>query len=119
MIWWARFAACLAGHPIVIGKKCEIVNSFIGPHTTIGHGTRIINSAIEHSVILDNCYIEIEGHEVPIMDGSSQVFVEAIDELPVVLGDILQDGDVLLTLGAGNIGAVAAQLPALNVARTP
>jgi glucose-1-phosphate thymidylyltransferase len=44
--------------PIVIGKKCEIVDSFIGPHTTIGHGTRIINSAIEHSVILDNCHIE-------------------------------------------------------------
>jgi glucose-1-phosphate thymidylyltransferase len=44
--------------PIVIGKKCEIVDSFIGPHTTIGHGTRIINSAIEHSVILDRCHIE-------------------------------------------------------------
>jgi UDP-N-acetylmuramate--alanine ligase len=39
------------------------------------------------------------------------VFVEAIDELPGVLRDILQDGDVLLTLGAGDIGSVAAQLP--------
>jgi UDP-N-acetylmuramate--alanine ligase len=39
------------------------------------------------------------------------VFVEAIDELPDVLRDILQDGDVLLTLGAGDIGAVAAKLP--------
>ena len=48
--------------------------------------------------------IRARGHVDP-------VFVEAIDELPVVLGDILQDGDVLLTLGAGNIGAVAAQLP--------
>jgi len=44
--------------PVVIGKRCEIVDSFIGPHTTIGHGTRIINSAIEHSVIMDKCYIE-------------------------------------------------------------
>ena len=34
------------------------MNSFVGPYTTIGHGTRIINSAIEHSVILDMCYIE-------------------------------------------------------------
>jgi UDP-N-acetylmuramate--alanine ligase len=48
--------------------------------------------------------IRARGHVDP-------VFVEAIDELPVVLGDILQDGDVLLTLGAGNIGAVAARLP--------
>jgi glucose-1-phosphate thymidylyltransferase len=44
--------------PVVIGKRCEIVDSFIGPYTTIGHGTRIINAAIEHSVILDKCYIE-------------------------------------------------------------
>jgi glucose-1-phosphate thymidylyltransferase len=44
--------------PVVIGKRCQIVNSFIGPYTTIGHGTRISNSAIEHSVILDNCCIE-------------------------------------------------------------
>jgi UDP-N-acetylmuramate--alanine ligase len=38
------------------------------------------------------------------------VFVEHISELPQVLQDILQDGDVLLTLGAGDIGAVAARL---------
>ena len=38
------------------------------------------------------------------------VFVEAIKELPGVLRDILQDGDVLLTLGAGDIGVVAARL---------
>ncbi len=39
------------------------------------------------------------------------VFVEDIQELPQALLDILQDGDVLLTLGAGSIGALAAQLP--------
>jgi len=40
------------------------------------------------------------------------VFVEALDSLPAVLNDLLQDGDVLLTLGAGDIGSVAARLPA-------
>jgi UDP-3-O-[3-hydroxymyristoyl] N-acetylglucosamine deacetylase len=30
---------------------------------------------------VDNCYIEIEGHEVPIMDGSSDAFVTAIDKV--------------------------------------
>jgi glucose-1-phosphate thymidylyltransferase len=44
--------------PVVIGKRCEIVDSFIGPYTTIGHGTRIINSVIEHAVILDKCCVE-------------------------------------------------------------
>jgi UDP-N-acetylmuramate--alanine ligase len=38
------------------------------------------------------------------------VFVEDIRDLPAVLHDILQDGDVLLTLGAGDIGTVAAGL---------
>jgi UDP-N-acetylmuramate--alanine ligase len=38
------------------------------------------------------------------------VFVERIEELPRALNAVLNDGDVLLTLGAGNIGAIAAQL---------
>jgi UDP-N-acetylmuramate--alanine ligase len=38
------------------------------------------------------------------------VFVEQIDELAVTLKGLLQDNDVLLTLGAGNIGAAAAKL---------
>lgn len=40
------------------------------------------------------------------------VFVEKIADLPGVLRDILQDGDVLLTLGAGDIGSLASRLPA-------
>ncbi|HEX2236981.1 MAG TPA: UDP-N-acetylmuramate--L-alanine ligase [Gammaproteobacteria bacterium] len=40
------------------------------------------------------------------------VFVEDIDDLPGILIDLLHDCDVLLTLGAGSIGAVAAALPA-------
>jgi UDP-N-acetylmuramate--alanine ligase len=39
------------------------------------------------------------------------VFVEPLDDLPGVLRRLLQDGDVVLTLGAGNIGAMAARLP--------
>ena len=38
------------------------------------------------------------------------VFVEDLGTLPTVLKDLLQDGDVLLTLGAGDIGSVAARL---------
>ena len=38
------------------------------------------------------------------------VFVEDVETLPKVLNDLLQPGDVLLTLGAGSIGAVAANL---------
>ncbi len=41
------------------------------------------------------------------------VFVADIDELPGVLAGLLQDGDLVLLLGAGNIGRVAARLPQL------
>ncbi len=40
------------------------------------------------------------------------VFVETVEALPTTLQGVLQDGDILLTLGAGNIGAAAAKLQA-------
>ncbi len=49
--------------------------------------------------------IRARGHVDP-------VFVEQLATLPEVLGDVLADGDVLLTLGAGDIGAVSAGLAA-------
>jgi hypothetical protein len=39
------------------------------------------------------------------------IFVEDLAELPATLAPILRDGDVVLTLGAGSIGAAAAGLP--------
>lgn len=39
------------------------------------------------------------------------VFVENSDDLATVLAGILQPEDVLLTLGAGNVGQIAIQLP--------
>jgi UDP-N-acetylmuramate--alanine ligase len=41
------------------------------------------------------------------------VFVESLDELPPILKDVLEDGDLVLTMGAGDIGAFAAGLPDL------
>ena len=40
------------------------------------------------------------------------VLLRSLDELPQVLADIAQEGDVVLTMGAGSIGAVAHDLPA-------
>lgn len=39
------------------------------------------------------------------------VFVEKVDQVPDALLRIVRDGDLVVTMGAGNIGAVAAQLP--------
>jgi UDP-N-acetylmuramate--alanine ligase len=38
--------------------------------------------------------------------------VEEVEDLHEVLVSLLQPGDVVLTLGAGSIGVVAASLPA-------
>jgi UDP-N-acetylmuramate--alanine ligase len=37
-------------------------------------------------------------------------FVETIDELPAALHDVVRDGDVVITMGAGSIGQVPARL---------
>ena len=54
--------------------------------TVIGNEQGITVSTVEHllaalrGLAVDNCLIEIDSKEVPIMDGSSAAFVEAIDE---------------------------------------
>jgi UDP-N-acetylmuramate--alanine ligase len=48
--------------------------------------------------------IRARGHVDPI-------FVDTVDDLAKTLLDLLQDKDVLLTCGAGSIGAAAAKLP--------
>ncbi|MCE2948744.1 MAG: UDP-N-acetylmuramate--L-alanine ligase [bacterium] len=44
------------------------------------------------------------------------VFIESIGELPGAIAAIVQPGDVVLTMGAGSIGGVPAQLRALQQA---
>ncbi len=43
--------------PVSIANECQIRNSFIGPFTSIGPGTVVENSSVEHSVILEQSYI--------------------------------------------------------------
>jgi UDP-N-acetylmuramate--alanine ligase len=39
------------------------------------------------------------------------IFLEDVNTLPQALADVLRGNDVLLTMGAGSIGSVAAALP--------
>ena len=41
------------------------------------------------------------------------VFVESLGDVQTVLLDLLEDGDLVLTMGAGDIGAYASELPEL------
>lgn len=49
--------------------------------------------------------------------GVEPVFVEALADLPPVLEDLIEDGDLVLTMGAGDIGGLAARLPERLAAR--
>ena len=55
---------------------CTVLGDEIG--TTVGTVEHLL--AALRGLAVDNCYIEIDGKEVPIMDGSSAGFVDAIDE---------------------------------------
>jgi len=45
--------------------------------------------------------------------GVEPIFVEELDGLAAVLAGLLTEGDLVLTMGAGDIGALAPQLPGL------
>ncbi len=57
--------------------------------TVIGDDNGVTVSTVEHllaavrGLSIDNLYIEIDSKEVPIMDGSSAVFVDAIDRVGI------------------------------------
>jgi UDP-3-O-[3-hydroxymyristoyl] N-acetylglucosamine deacetylase len=57
--------------------------------TVLGDESGVTVGTVEHllaalrGLSIDNCYIEIDSREVPIMDGSAAAFVEAIDEVGI------------------------------------
>ena len=47
------------------------------------------------------------------------IYVEQVEQLADVLRGVIREGDVVLTLGAGSIGAVAQGLPAALATKAP
>jgi len=73
----------LPGQP-VIKADCDLVTDTSRGTTLEDHGAKV--STVEHVLAalvgmgVDNCQIDISGPEIPIMDGSSQPFVEVIEK---------------------------------------
>jgi len=76
----------LPGQP-TIKADCDLVTDTSRGTTLEDNGAKI--STVEHILAalvgmgVDNCLIEINGPEIPIIDGSSQPFVEIIEEAGV------------------------------------
>ena len=47
---------------------------------------------------------------VRIRGKNDPIFVDSLEEVPVILENLIEDGDILLTLGAGDVGAMPAKL---------
>ncbi len=47
--------------PVIIGEKCIIQDSYIGPYTSIFNETTVRNSEIEFSIVMDKCRIDNVG----------------------------------------------------------
>ncbi|WP_339737296.1 bifunctional UDP-3-O-[3-hydroxymyristoyl] N-acetylglucosamine deacetylase/3-hydroxyacyl-ACP dehydratase [uncultured Sunxiuqinia sp.] len=77
----------LEGSPILEADASLVIDTSRG--TVIGKGNARL-STIEHALAaltgmdLDNVLIEIDNEEVPILDGSAKLFVEAIEQAGVV-----------------------------------
>lgn len=70
--------------PCFIGENVQISNSIIGPHVSIGNGTKICGSIVKNSIIQEKC--EIKGRILEnAMLGSFVILSETKEELS--LGD--------------------------------
>src|SRR5678810_504008 len=80
----------LPGKPI-IKADCDLVTDTSRGTTLESNGAKV--STVEHVLAalvgmgIDNCLVEVNGPEMPIMDGSSEQFVQMIEESGVVEQD--------------------------------
>jgi len=44
--------------PLILGERCHIENSYVGPFTSLYDDVILKNSEIEHSIVLERCRIE-------------------------------------------------------------
>lgn len=76
--------------PALIGQKCLIKDSYIGPYTSIGNDCEIINSEVEDSVVMDGAKLINAGNVVDSMIGRGAI-IEKNKSLPkgskFVIGD--------------------------------
>jgi glucose-1-phosphate thymidylyltransferase len=76
--------------PAIIGRDTQVVDSYIGPFTSVYHGCEITGTEIEHSIVLEDCVVSGVGRIEDSLLGKS-VTVAASDQQPrahrLMLGD--------------------------------
>ena len=54
----SRLVKSVVRGPAVIGRGCHIEDSYVGPYTSVGDNSKILNSSIEYSIILSGAVVE-------------------------------------------------------------
>lgn len=82
--------------PAIIGENARIVNSYIGPYTSIDHDVLVENSEIEHSMVLEQSHIsDVEARiQDSLIGRKAHIFRSPIKPraLKLTLGDHSQVG---------------------------
>lgn len=77
--------------PVVIGSNCEIRDAFIGPFTAIADGCRIINSEIQHSILMDHCLVDTIPQRIESSLIGRGVQVVRTEQMPRALNLVMGD----------------------------
>jgi len=69
--------------PVVIGNNSIIdEKAYIGPYTSIGNNVIIKSGEIENSIVMDNCYVEVEGRIIESLIGPYSTIVSNSEGKP-------------------------------------
>lgn len=82
---------CTVRGPVVIGKNCHLENCFIGPYSSIADEVTLIDTDLEHSVILQGA--KIEGIHQRIVDSvvGQRAHLKAAPQRPKALRFMIGD----------------------------
>ena len=77
--------------PAVIGRDALVDGAFIGPYTSIGNEVRVLNSEIEHSILLSGSSVENLGARIEASLLGREVRVSRSDSLPKTMRLLVGD----------------------------
>jgi glucose-1-phosphate thymidylyltransferase len=87
----ARIVNSVVAGPAIIGENTEVIDSYVGPYTSIYHDCRIVETEIEASVVLERSTIDHPGARIHESLIGRDVSVTAASQRPLALRLVLGD----------------------------
>ncbi len=77
--------------PVIIGKNAKIINSYIGPFSSLSEEVLVENSEVEYSIIMANTRIKNVKHRMQNCLIGKDAFVYHSEDMPIVYEFVLAD----------------------------